>query len=80
MKNKLEKYGQQQLLRFENELTKEEKEQCLTKLFNAFDSSNIEETNQLYSISKTKNFIKQLYYIDSESKENLIDVFKEMIW
>ena len=61
-------------------LSKEEKEQCLTKLFAAFESSNIEETNQLYSISKTKNFIKNLYHIDSESKENLVDVFKEMIW
>lgn len=61
-------------------LTEEEKKQCLNALFNAFDSSNIVEVNQLISLSKTKNFVKHLYYIDSEAKENLIDVFKEMIW
>lgn len=61
-------------------LSSSEKERCLKDLFKAFDSSDIVETNQLYSLNKTKNFVKHLYHIDSESKENLIDVFKEMIW
>ena len=63
-----------------SKLEKAKRQSCLDDLFNAFNSSNIEETYQLYSFSKTKKFVKHLYHIDAESKENLIDVFKEMIW
>lgn len=63
-----------------NRLSKEKRKQCVVEFFNAFDSSNIVETNQLLSISKSKEFVKNLYHINEESKENLIDVFKKIIW
>lgn len=61
-------------------LKKEERQRCVEDLFDAFNSSDINATYHLYSISKTKTFLKNLYHINDSSKENLIDVFKEMIW
>ena len=61
-------------------LNKEERQQCIEDLFDAFHSSEIDATYHLYSIFKTKNFLKNLYHINDSSKEKLIDVFKEMIW
>lgn len=61
-------------------LDKNERQQCIEDLFDAFDSSDINETYHLYSVTKTKKFLKNLYYINDSSKKNLIDVFKEIIW
>ena len=63
-----------------DKLNKEERQRCIEDLFDALTSSDINATYHLYSITKTKNFLKNLYHINDSSKENLIDVFKEIIW
>ncbi len=63
-----------------NHLGKDKRRECIENLFEAFNSSNIINTYHLLSFTKAKSFFKQLYHIDVESKNNLIAVFKEMIW